>query len=103
MGGGPKPRKSGAQKGGAQKGWGPEGGAPKVGPRRVGGPKFRAFSSLSRHRFAVSVSLWGSFSWNFGGVLKRRDPEMCTFGVSRAVVCEPRRPGREDSTTKEEW
>ena len=33
----------------------------KVGPpRKVGGPKFRAFSSLSRHRFAVSVSLWGS-------------------------------------------
>ena len=26
----------------------------------VPNPKFRSFSSLSRHRFAVSVSLWGS-------------------------------------------
>ena len=42
-------------------GWGPEGwGAQKMGPPRVGGPKFGAFSSLSRHRFAVSVSLWVS-------------------------------------------
>ena len=43
----------------------------------MGGPKFRAFSSLSRHRFAVSVSLWVSFSWNFG----------VHVWSSRAVVC----------------
>ena len=65
MGGGPKPRKSGAPKGGApkggaQKGGVHKGGAQKGGARRVGFPKFRAFSSFSRHRFAVSVSLWGS-------------------------------------------
>ena len=29
-------------------------------PRKVGNPKFGALFSLSRHRFAVSVSLWGS-------------------------------------------
>ena len=32
----------------------------KVGPRKGGGPKFRAFFPVSRHRFAVSVSLSGS-------------------------------------------
>ena len=71
MGGGAKPRKTGgpegwAPKGGAPKGGAPKGRAPKGGrpegweARRVGGPKFRAFSSLSRHSFAVSVSLWRS-------------------------------------------
>ena len=39
---------------------GPQGWGRRVGPRRVVGPKFRAFSSFSRHRFALSVSLWGS-------------------------------------------
>ena len=71
MGLGPKPGKVGPRKGGAPKGWGPEGGGPKISrfffpfP-----PPFRCFC----------VSL-GVFSWNFGGVLKRRCPEMCTFGV----------------------
>ena len=52
MGGGPKPRESGAPKG-----WGPE----RVGPRKGGVElEVRAFSSLSSHRFAVSVSLWVS-------------------------------------------
>ena len=37
---------------------------PKGGARRVGGPKDRAFFSLSRHHFA----LFCVFSWNFGGV-----------------------------------
>ena len=66
---GPKgwgPNPGGAPKGGAPKGLGPrrvapKGGAPKGGARRVGGPKFRAFSSLSRHHFALFVSLWVSF------------------------------------------
>ena len=48
-------------KGGAPKGGAPKGGAPKGGgPEGVEGPKFRAFSSLSRHRFALIVSLWVS-------------------------------------------
>ena len=33
---------------------------PSTGPPPPDRPKFRSFSSLSRHRFAVSVSLWGS-------------------------------------------
>ena len=36
------------------------GGAKGWGRRRVGGPKFRAFSSLAHHRFALFVSLWVS-------------------------------------------
>ena len=56
------------------------------------GPKFRAFSSLSHHRFCFCVSL-GVLSWNFGGVFEA--PELSNVHVwsSRAVVCEPRRPG----------
>ena len=53
----------------------------RVEPRRGGGPKFRAFFSLSRHNFrsfCVSLSV---FSWNFGGVFEGRVLEMCTFGV----------------------
>ena len=47
-------------KGVLPKGGAPKGGAPKGGPRRVGGPKFRAFLSLSRHHFALFVSIWVS-------------------------------------------
>ena len=51
----PKPRKSGAPKGGAPKGGAQKGGAPKGGaPKGGGGPKFRAFFSLSRHNFSAS-------------------------------------------------
>ena len=76
-------------------GWGPEGWAPKgrapkgrapdprkmgprrVGPRRVGGPKFRVFFPSSRHHFALLVSLLVESWW----CLKRRDAQMCAFGV----------------------
>ena len=57
-----------------------------VGPRRVGPrkrPKFRAFFcfSLSRLHFrSLCLSLWVS-SCGILVVLKRRDPQMCTFGV----------------------
>ena len=47
---------------GVGRGWDPEGGGPKI--------SFLFFS----------LSL-GVFLWNFGGVLKRRDPQMCAFGV----------------------
>ena len=56
-------------------------GPPKGGPRRVEGPKFRAFFFLSRHHFALFVSLWTVFSWFFGGVLEAPGRQMCTFGV----------------------
>ena len=40
-----------------------------------------AFFSLSRPHFrSLSLSL-GVFSWNSGGVIEGRDPQMCTFGV----------------------
>ena len=57
-----------------------------MGPRRVGGPKFRAFSSLSA---TVSFSL--CLSGGRAGALK------CTRLGSWAVVCEPRRPGLVES------
>ena len=58
------------------------------GPRRVGsrkGPKFRFFFCFSLSRlhfrsFCLSLSLWVS-SCGILVVLKRRDPQMCTFGV----------------------
>ena len=67
---GPKPRKSGAPKGGAPKGGGPnpEKVLGRVEPRRAGGPKFRAFFSLSHRKIRSFLSSLGVFSWNFGGV-----------------------------------
>ena len=67
--GGPKPRKNLARKGGAPKGGVPKGGRPKI----------SLFFSLSLHIF-LSFSLGGPFV-DFLWCLKRRDPEMCTFGV----------------------
>ena len=43
-------------------------GARRVGGPKAGSPKFRAFFPLSRSHFrSFSLSLWGVFSWNFGG------------------------------------
>ena len=71
--------KSGAPKGGAPKGGAPKGGAPKG-----GGPKIsRFFFPLPPQLSFFSPSLW----W----CLKRRGPEMCTFGVL-GLSCEARGP-----------
>ena len=61
------------------------------GARRVRGPKFRAFffPSPTTNFVFLSLSLC-VFSLNFGGVWKRRDPQMCTFGLSGCRV-KPRR------------
>ena len=64
----------------------------RVEPRRVGGPNFALFSPVPPQNSFFS-SLSGSLCVEFWWCLKRRGPEMCTFGSSRAVVCEPRRPG----------
>ena len=75
-------------------GWGPEGWEPE-------GPKISRFFSLSRHEIHSFLPSLGVFSWNFGGVLKRRDPQMCTFGVlglSCASPGGPRRRGQCHST-----
>ena len=81
----------GAQKGGGPEGWGPR----RVGPRRVGPegwgpegwvpPKFRAFSSLSHHRFALFVSLWVS-SRGILVVFEAPEPSIVHVWSSRVVV-----------------
>ena len=76
MGGGPE--RCGAQnlKGGAR---GVE--SPKVGGGRgVGSPTFRAFFPSSAPFFPF-FSLSGGLLVEFWWCLKRRDPQMCTFGV----------------------
>ena len=77
MGGGPKPRKSGAQKGGAQKG---------------GGPNILRFFFPFPPPFRCFCVSLGVFSWNFGGVLKRRCPELCMFGVLGLSCASPGGP-----------
>ena len=67
-------RKGGAWKGGGPEGWGPKGGGPKGGTRAQ---NFAFLFSFSRHNFNYFFFLSGFFSWNFG-VLKRRDPQMCS-------------------------
>ena len=78
-------------------GWGPRivggDGRPnleKGRPRRVGPRRVTRFFFLSRHHFFLCFS---GCSWNFGGVLKRRCPEMCTFGVLGLSCASPGRPG----------
>ena len=46
----------------------------------VGGPKFRAFFALSYRKFHSLFSFWGLLV-EFWWCLKRRDAQMCTFGV----------------------
>ena len=88
MGGGPNPGKVRARSCGGPKGGGPNGGGPNG-----GGPKFRAFFSLSRHSFLFFIpSLVGLFR---GILVVFEAPGRSNVHVwsSRAVVCEPRRPG----------
>ena len=54
-----------------------KGGAPQVGPEGWEGPKISRFFSLSRHHFRY-FSLW---SVEFWCRFKRREPQMCAFGV----------------------
>ena len=87
--------KGGAPKGGAPKGWGPEGWGPKGwgtegwgtegwGPDGWGAQNFALFFSLPATIFFLSsLSLGGPFVEFLVGFLKRRGPEMCTFGVLR--------------------
>ena len=50
-------------------------------PRKGGRPKISRFFFPFPPPFRCFCVSLGVFSWNFGGVLKRRCPEMCTFGV----------------------
>ena len=75
-----KPRKSGSPKGWGPEGWGP--GGPKGGAPKGGGPKIsRFFFPSPATVFYSFFHLFWSFSWEFWWCLKRRDPQMCTFGV----------------------
>ena len=72
----------GAPKCGAPKGGAPKGGAPKGGAPKGAGPKFsRFFFSSPAAKFVLFFPLWGSSRGILVGFLKRRGPDMCTFGV----------------------
>ena len=63
----------------------------RVGPCRVdpkgwGGPKFRAFFSLSHHNVHSFFTLLGVFTWNFGGVFLAPGPSSVHVWSSRVVV-----------------
>ena len=91
--------------GGAPKGGSPnlenrKGAAPKGGARRVGAQNFALFflspTSIFILFFSLSGCLLVSFffslgviSWNFGGVLVGRDPQMCFFSPSGCRVEAP--------------
>ena len=80
-GGGPNPEKAGPRKVGPRRVEAPKGGAPKGGAPKGGGPK------ISRFFFPPPATIFFllTFSWGphveFWWCLKRRGPEMCTFGV----------------------
>ena len=66
-------------------------------------PKISLFFLLSRSHFR-SFSLSGGLLVEFWWCLKRRDPQMCTFGLSGCRV-KPRRPGhaRNRSCEEQNW
>ena len=95
--------------GGAPKGWGPK---PekigsrtvepqRVGPRTVEGPKFRVFFPSPATMLILSSSLGGPFV-EFWWCLKRRSPQMCTFGALheslKAQSCTYEGPGLQNTT-----
>ena len=70
----------------AAEGWGPEGWGPEGwGPEGWEGPKFRSFSSLSHHRFALFVSL-GVSCRGILVVFEALEPSNVNVWSSRAVV-----------------
>ena len=88
-GGGPEGRGPGGVGARTQKKWGPEGWGPgRVGAGRVGGPEGGG-PKISRFFFFLSLLPEISLSSRSGGLLvefwwclKRRDAQMCTFGLS---------------------
>ena len=74
----PFPACAAPERGGAPKGWRPQKG---WGPERVGAQNFALFFASPATIFIVSSSLGGSFREISVVLLKRRNPQMCTFGV----------------------
>ena len=72
----------------------PSAGPPSAGPPSARPPKILLFFFPSPTGNVILSSLsWGSFSWNFGGVFEAPGRSNVHVWSSRAVVCEPRRPG----------
>ena len=69
----------------------PSAGPPSTGPPSAGPPKISLFLFPFPPPFRCFCVSLGVFSLNFGGVLKRRGLEMCTFGLSGCRV-KPRWP-----------
>ena len=63
---------------------------PLRGPPSAGPPKISLFFFPRPPLFSFFLPLLGVVSWNFGGVIEGRDPQMCTFGLSGCRV-KPRR------------
>ena len=70
--------------------WWAKGGPASWGPEGWGGPKFRFFVPPPAAKFVLFFPLLGVLSWNFGGFLKCRGPEMCTFGVLGLSCASPK-------------
>ena len=66
---------------GGPKGGGPKGGGPKGGGPKGGGPKISRFIFPVPPQNSFFSSLSGSLLVEFWWCLKRRDAQMCTFGV----------------------
>ena len=91
-----KPRKSGAQKGGSREGCGPEGWGPEGWDESA--PNFALFFPSPATMFALFVLSLGVLLVEFWWCLKRRGPQMCTFGVL-GLSCEaPAAPIGHDRT-----
>ena len=75
-------------------------GSRKVGPPKGGGPKISRFFFPFPPPFRSHCVSLGVFSWNFGGVLKRRCPQMCTLGVLGLSCASPGRAPAFENTTK---
>ena len=73
-------------------------GAPRVGPEGWGAQHFTLFFPLPLP-FSLFFSLWGSSRGVLVVFLKRRDPQMCTFGVL-GLSCEAPGRRRPSSTTR---
>ena len=54
---------------------------PRGGPKGGGGGEISRFFFPRPPLFSFFLPLLGVVSWNIGGVIEGRDPQMCTFGV----------------------
>ena len=79
-GGGPNSEKVGPEGWGARRVGGPKGGGPEGWGLKGGGPKISLFFFSPTGKFILS-SLSGGFLVVFWWCLKRRDAQMCAFGV----------------------